>query len=232
MLYKKEKIVDKQLLSTYYSLASWDTLKADFNLNDTQAEQLAVYAAMLVEWNKKFNLTAITDPDQIIQRHFYDSLAISRSVNLTGDKTVVDVGTGAGFPGIPLKIMFPDLKVILIEVNAKKRLFIEEVVQELGLTDVILYEYDWRMFLRSTEYHVNYFFARASLQPEELLRLFKPSSAYRHAQLVYWASFNWVPTTHEKPYIRTKITYGLAEGVQGVQRKYIFFEQCLSSTKE
>jgi 16S rRNA (guanine(527)-N(7))-methyltransferase RsmG len=212
--------VDKQFLSAYSSLASWDKLKADFSVTDAQAEQLALYADMLVEWNKKFNLTSITKPDQIVTRHFYDSLAISRYIDLQGQKTIADVGTGAGFPGIPLKILFPELTVILIEVNAKKRLFLESVIQELGLTDVILYEFEWRNFLRSTDYDISYFFARASLQPDELLRIFRPSCAYQHAQLVYWASLKWVPALQEKRYISREVTYEIAENVK---RKYVFF---------
>lgn len=221
-------MVDKQFLSAYNTLASWQTLRTDFNLSDSQAEQFALYADMLIEWNKKFNLTAITDLEQIIQRHFYDSLAISTYIDLASGKTIADVGTGAGFPGIPLKIMFPGLKVILIEVNAKKRSFLEHVIQTFNLQNVMLYEQEWRTFLRSTDYAVDYFFARASLQPEELVRVFKPSSAYQKAQLVYWAGSNWVPSAQEKPFIKKEITYQIA---QNIKRKYIFFEQP-SSLKE
>lgn len=192
-----------------------------YTLNNVQADQLNRYLQLLIEWNKKFNLTAITDPVSILHYHFDDSLSLAQYIDFTNIHSVADIGTGAGFPAIPLKILFPHLKVILIEVNNKKRTFLAHVIQELNLDNITLYPHDWRTFLRSTEYTVDYFFARASLQPDELVRIFKPASPFKNATLVYWASKQWVAQKIEAPFLSQEITYT----IDTVQRKFIFFKQ-------
>jgi 16S rRNA (guanine527-N7)-methyltransferase len=197
------------------------------NLTKTQTDMFGRYLELLIEWNNKFNLTAITQPADIIQYHFNDSLALSRYVDFTKVQSTADIGTGAGFPGIPLKIVFPHLQTILIEVNSKKRTFLEYIVKEFNLDNVIIYPHDWRTFLRSTNYSVDYFFARASLQPEELVRIFKPTSAYKNATLVYWASQQYVAGKIEAPFIKKEVIYT----IDNKQRKFVFFEN-LSTIKE
>jgi 16S rRNA (guanine(527)-N(7))-methyltransferase RsmG len=192
-----------------------------YSLTIAQAAQLTRYMQLLIEWNEKFNLTAITDPAAIVEHHFDDSLALSQYVDFSTIHSTADIGTGAGFPGIPLKILFPHLSIILIEVNNKKRSFLAHVIQELSLDNMIIYEYDWRTFLRNTHYSIDYFFARASLQPEELIRIFKSSSPYQQAILVYWASKQWKVQKAEAPFIFKEIAYTL----DTVQRKFIFFKQ-------
>jgi len=132
-----------------------------------------------------------------------------------------DVGTGGGFPGIPLKILFPHLTMILIEVNNKKRTFLEYVLKELNIDNVVIYPHDWRTFLRSTSYSIDCFFARASLQPEELVHIFKPRSAYQNAKLVYWASAGWTAGKQEAQFVEKEVEYEIADGIK---RKYVFFE--------
>ncbi|OGC22814.1 16S rRNA (guanine(527)-N(7))-methyltransferase RsmG [candidate division WOR-1 bacterium RIFOXYB2_FULL_42_35] len=98
-------------------------------------KEFEVYTQELIEWNKKFNLTRITDPKEIHLKHFEDSLTVLQAVKLI-NQSVADVGTGAGFPGIPLKIVCPDIKLTLIEATKKKTTFLEHVVKILGLKDV------------------------------------------------------------------------------------------------
>lgn len=101
-------------------------------LSATQQDQFARYAELLQEWNERLNLTRIP-PDEYLPLHFLDSLTVCQAVNLTGPASVVDVGTGAGFPGIPLKIAFPQLTVVLLDSTRKRLGFVEAVISELGL---------------------------------------------------------------------------------------------------
>ena len=95
------------------------------------------YTQELIEWNKKFNLTAITDPDQIQIKHFEDSLALLQAIKLT-NQTIIDIGTGAGLPGIPLKIICPEIKLTLLEATKKKTEFLKHVTQVLELKNVAI----------------------------------------------------------------------------------------------
>lgn len=110
-------------------------LLKEFGLSEMQIGKFEEYLSLLLEWNEKFNLTAITDKDQIEEKHFIDSIILKKYVSLKG-KTLIDIGSGAGFPGIPLAIIEPDLKVTLLESNGKKVSFLKEVVSKLSLTNV------------------------------------------------------------------------------------------------
>lgn len=111
---------------------------AHFNiqLSAAQVAQFERYQALLQEWNQKINLTGIDDPVGIQIRHFLDSLTCATVMEDLDGKRLIDVGTGAGFPGLPLKILYPDLKLTLVESVTKKTRFLEAVVEALGLTGV------------------------------------------------------------------------------------------------
>jgi len=108
-------------------------IKENISLTDIQIEQFEKYCDLLIEWNEKFNLTAITNKDDVYIKHFIDCMMLNQ-YNLQGK--LVDVGTGAGFPGIVLKITNPNLDVTLLEPNNKKILFLNEVINKLNLENI------------------------------------------------------------------------------------------------
>lgn len=110
--------------------------KISVELSEVQLEQFRIYYEMLVEKNKVMNLTGITDWDEVLEKHFLDSISLIRAVDLNQKLTVMDMGTGAGFPGIPLKIAFPNLKVTLADSLNKRVLFLQEVIDVLKLEDI------------------------------------------------------------------------------------------------
>lgn len=103
-------------------------------LNEEQVEQFYIYMELILEWNEKINLTAITKPEEIILKHFIDSLTIAKDIEKNAK--IVDVGTGAGFPGVPLKIIRKDIEITLLDSLNKRILFLQEVIQQLKLTKI------------------------------------------------------------------------------------------------
>ena len=106
-------------------------------LTDVQKRQFDRYYELLIEWNRVMNLTGITEYDEVNLKHFTDSLTIVRIKNMKNVSTLIDVGTGAGFPGIPIKIAFPHIKVTLLDSLNKRIKFLNQVVEELDLEDVV-----------------------------------------------------------------------------------------------
>lgn len=106
------------------------------SVDERQAEQFDLYYQILIQWNSFMNLTAITDFEEVVRKHFVDSLSIIQVINPKDVDNLIDIGTGAGFPGIPLKIMYPHLKVTLLD-SLKKRIdFLQEVVGQLKLEGI------------------------------------------------------------------------------------------------
>ncbi len=107
-----------------------------FALDKDQIHQFDLYRRLLQEWNQKMDLTNITEDDAINRRHFLDSLSLCHTLSFPLRGRLADIGTGAGFPGIPLKIICPDLSVVLIDSLQKRVRFLEEVIHQLGLQDI------------------------------------------------------------------------------------------------
>lgn len=113
-----------------------DLEKLRITLSNEQLEQFLIYYEMLVEWNEKMNLTAITDFQDVMKKHFVDSVSLIKAYDVTKSVSIIDVGTGAGFPGLALKIAFPQLRVTLLDSLNKRILFLDAVIDKLNLSDV------------------------------------------------------------------------------------------------
>ncbi len=111
-----------------------EQLKVD--LTEEKLEKLNKFYNLLIEWNKKINLTRIEEEDEVYLKHFYDSLTIAKVVDLSEIKTLCDIGTGAGFPGIVLKIFYPNLKITLIDSLQKRVNYLNEIIKDLGLDNI------------------------------------------------------------------------------------------------
>lgn len=107
-----------------------------YKLTEKQVRQFEKYYEMLIEWNKKINLTSIIDEQEVIQKHFLDSIAVKKVIDLSNYDSLIDLGTGAGFPGIPLKIVFPELEITLVDSLNKRINFLLAVIEELSLENI------------------------------------------------------------------------------------------------
>lgn len=105
-------------------------------LTSTQENQLEMYYNLLIEWNNKMNLTGITDRNSVYLKHFYDCITLIKAIDLTKNLKIVDVGSGAGFPGLVLKIVFPNLNVVLVDALNKRINFLNHVIESLKLENI------------------------------------------------------------------------------------------------
>lgn len=138
-------------------------LKKDLNefgieLTAEMEEQFLLYYNMLIEWNSFMNLTAITDFDEVLKKHFIDSVSLIRAIPDLGEKKyrMIDIGTGAGFPGIPLKIVFSNISVVLLDSLNKRVNFLKEVISKLQLTDITAVHGRAEDFAQNKEYRESF----------------------------------------------------------------------------
>lgn len=110
--------------------------KLDISYTDDQLGKFDKYYELLIDWNKKFNLTAITEYEDVVIKHFTDSILVCRYFDFNNDSYLIDVGTGAGFPGIPIKIMNPGSRIVLLDSLNKRIRFLEAVIDELELENI------------------------------------------------------------------------------------------------
>ena len=128
----------------------------NIQINEIQKKQFDTFYSMLVEWNKVMNLTGITEYEEVIEKHFVDSLSIVNIFDLSEINTVIDVGTGAGFPGIPLKIAFSHLKITLLDSLNKRINFLDSVIDELKLDGIYTIHGRAEDFAKKDDYRERY----------------------------------------------------------------------------
>ena len=113
-----------------------ETKKLGIDVTGEQLEKLEIYCNFLLEYNTHTNLTAIKNREEVYLKHFYDSLTLVKSIDLTSIENLLDIGTGAGFPGIVLKIFFPNLQIYLVDSNNKKTKFLNELKNKLNVDKI------------------------------------------------------------------------------------------------
>lgn len=126
--------------------------QAGFTFSDLQKRQFYTFYNMLIDKNKVMNLTGITEFTEVVEKHFLDSIYLNRVTDLDQPVKIIDLGTGAGFPGIPLKIAFPEIEITLVDSLNKRIHFIEEVIEELGLTSIYAVHSRAEELARNSEY--------------------------------------------------------------------------------
>jgi 16S rRNA (guanine527-N7)-methyltransferase len=135
--------------------------KVGITLTTLQLEQFEIYFNTLVEWNEKMNLTAITDHDEVYLKHFYDSISAAFYFDFTKKVSIIDVGAGAGFPSLPLKICFPQLDVTIVDSLNKRITFLQHLIDQLGVEGVRLFHDRAETFAQKKEHRESYDLATA-----------------------------------------------------------------------
>lgn len=110
--------------------------KINIDITEEQLVKLNKFYELLIEWNEKINLTRITEKEDVYLKHFYDSLTITKVIDLSKVDTLCDIGTGAGFPGVVLKIIYPNLKITLVDALQKRVNYLNEIIKELNLNNI------------------------------------------------------------------------------------------------
>jgi 16S rRNA (guanine527-N7)-methyltransferase len=120
----------------YYDILTAAASSVDMELDDTKYEKFIKYKDLLKEWNQKVNLTAITEDEEIIKKHFIDCMKIFKFKPLKEAEKIIDIGTGGGFPGIPIKIMRPDIEIVLLDSLKKRINVLNDILKNIGIDDV------------------------------------------------------------------------------------------------
>lgn len=136
-----------------------DQLKIEYT--EKQLTQLEQYYQILIDWNLKMNLTAITEKSQVYLKHFYDSLTLSKIINLKEQESFCDIGTGAGFPGIVIKIFYPHLRITLVDALEKRKKFLKYVIEQLQLENIEVYHARAEEFAKNNRERFDVVTARA-----------------------------------------------------------------------
>lgn len=145
--------------------------KLEIELTEEQLNKLDKFYELLIDWNEKINLTTITNHEDVYLKHFYDSLTLIKEVDLTKDLNMCDVGSGAGFPGVVLKICFPNLKITLVDSLQKRVNYLNEIIKELNLKNIIAIHSRMEEYSKTHEEEFDIITARAVANLNVLLEI-------------------------------------------------------------
>ncbi len=148
--------------------------KLGIDINEEELQKLDIYCKTLLDYNSHTNLTAIKTVEGTYLNHFYDSLTIIKNIDLSKNLKLIDIGTGAGFPGMVLKIFYPNLDVTLLDANNKKTKFLEKLCQELNINDVKIINKRSEDYIKECRYSFDIVTARAVSHLRILLELIMP----------------------------------------------------------
>ena len=148
-----------------------EVTKLNIKITDKKMQQLEKYYELLIEYNKVMNLTGITEKEEVYLKHFYDSLTISKIIDLNYEKSLCDLGSGAGFPGIVLKIFYPNLKIVLVDSLNKRINFLNIVIKELELEKITAIHSRIEDYAKTSEENFDVVTARAVAPLNILLEL-------------------------------------------------------------
>ncbi|MDD3187408.1 MAG: 16S rRNA (guanine(527)-N(7))-methyltransferase RsmG [Bacilli bacterium] len=151
-----------------------ELLKLGVKATEDQMNKLEIYYKTLVEWNEKINLTNITEETDVYLKHFYDSLTLIKAVDLNQVQNFCDVGTGAGFPGVVIKIFFPNIEVTLVDSLGKRITFLDELVKSLGLKGIKIYNQRAEDFSQNNREEYDVVTARAVMHLRKLIEICAP----------------------------------------------------------
>lgn len=197
-------------------LTPWQSFKDEYDLDDQKLGLFIKFIDFLDKENQKTNLTGLAETADMINYHLKDSLSLMKFEYLS-EKTIVDIGSGAGFPGLPIAIA-TNCNITLLEIREKRIKFLEQSKDILGLDNITVDSRDWLTFIRAKRDPVDYYIARASLQPEDLIKVF---SRDPDSTIVYWASEIWEPSFKIKDYIVKDFLYNVGER----KRRLVFLKK-------
>jgi 16S rRNA (guanine527-N7)-methyltransferase len=181
-------------------------------IEESHAEQFICYLIQLIEWNKKINLTAIIDPKEIIVKHFIDSLIALVATSFPQNGVVIDVGSGGGFPGIPLKIVRPDIRLILVEPTQKKCSFLNSVIGLLKLRDVSVFAGTIEQYAKRPSHHVIDIAVIRALKFEEIRKYIAQILTQKGRVVLYRTASIGSSEIEEEFHIMNETSFALPQG--------------------
>lgn len=215
--------VKNTLLKTEGLERLWDKIAVRFNLTEPQLLAMQDFYQILAQESQKHNLIGYKTFPEVLSNLFSDSLEVAKHIDFSNVNCVADVGTGAGFPALVLKIIMPEKQFYLIEVSKKKIDFLNLVISKLGLKNIDIIEMDWRTFCHKNDIKIDLFLSKAAFGEKELCRVFKPYSLCQDSKFVYWASSQWDCDKEFVKYLKESLEYKINSKV----RKFAVFSKPL-----